>query len=380
MNLSEVETHIEDYWSAGITPELQSSPGVGKSDTIRRLRDKFSERDGFEWGLGIAFIATYSPIDLLGYMIPQKIKVAQTIDGVTREVERTISTYTTPPWMFDEQGRPLNDFKRSILFLDEWDKGEPDVKKTCAELVLHGGIGPHKLGKHVSRVAASNRTKDRSGSTKTFDFLINRMATVMIEPEFGPWEDWANRIGMPPLFIVFAKKHADKVFNADVPKEQGPWMTPRSFVKAVQLIVAQSRRLENAGMKLSNFGADDKDVASMTQAKVATVIGEAGANEIMSWLRMRTSTPDFADIVKDPDGTFVPATVDARTLVAYECSSFADADNIGQVCKYIKRMQQEFHVTFAKAVVKRNHKLILNPDLLKFVKGNTALLNAIGDR
>jgi hypothetical protein len=35
-------------------------------------------------------------------------------------------------------------------------------------------------------------------------------------------------------------------------------------------------------------------------------------------------------------------------------------------------------VTFAKTAVKRDHRLLVQNDMHQFIKGNTALLNAIG--
>lgn len=374
MHLKQLERRIDAYFNSGLCVELIGPPGVGKSDFVKHLRDLFSERDGFEWGLGIAFLATYTPIDLMGYMMANKKTLPQP-DGTM--VETMVSEFTMPPWMLSIDGKPLNSYRKSILFMDEYDKGEPDVKKTAAELFLHGQIGSHRLGSHVHRIAASNRARDRSGSTKSFDFVINRRAELQIEPDFKSWEEWAFGAGMEPIFVLFAKKFSNIVFGADVPKDQGPWCTPRSYAAAVRLLNNHVALLKASGTHVGNYTFDEPTLGAETQEMLTGVIGEAAATQLAGWLRVRLETPDFEQIIKDPAGTGIPNKPDAKMLTCYECSHNVNRASLAAVIKYIKRFDQEFHITFAKGACKKDHTLITAPEMREFIKGNQALMLAI---
>jgi len=377
MFIRQMEREIENYFAANVTVELEGSPGLGKSDAIEALVEKWSQRDGFEWGFGIAFLATYTPIDLMGYMVPVK-RMLPDHNGDMHEV--LVSEYTTPPWMLCRKGKPLNSYKKAVLLLDERDKGEPDVKKTAAELMLKKRIGPHWLGPNVHVIAASNRAKDRSGSTKDFDFIINRRGVLSVEPDFESWENWATAKGIKPVFTLFAKKYPQLIFSGEIPKEQGPYCTPRSYVAAIRLLEARNERMKAAGKDPGlSYGLDaNAEEGAIVQSMVAGVIGEAVTLQLVTHLKMRYETPDYEQIVADPVGTPVPSRPDAKMLVAYECAYHLKAQDAKAVCQYIKHMPPEYHITFAKAAVKRDHRLILDPAMIAFVKGNTALMNAIG--
>jgi|GEM_PF-1563497 len=378
MDLEQLESEIEHYFNANVALEIKSSPGTGKSEFIRYMQRKLSDRDGFEWGLGVAFLATYTPIDLMGYMVPQKVMI-ETLgeDGTVAQSERLRAVYTDPPWLYCEKGRPLNSYKRAIFFMDEYDKAEPDVKKTAAELMLHGAIGPHRLNKTVARVAASNRNKDRSGSTKGFDFVINRRGELDVTNSFNGWEKWALRAGLPPIFIMYAKKYASTVFSDGVPKEQGPWPTPRSYVMAVKFLMQRAQALASAGTPMGNYGVDDRLQRAIIEQELSGLIGPAASTELCTWLAMRNNTPDFADIVKDPVNTPVPSHVDAKFLTVYECAYNVNEATAAQVTRYMKRYPQEFHITFARAACRRQKTLLLNPAMEAFIGDNVALMNAI---
>lgn len=375
MYLNQLRKEIETYFDIGLTVELQSPPGVGKSDWVENLAAELSERDGFEWGYGRAFLGTYTPIDLMGYMIPVKKKVM--VEGV--ETEIMVSEYTLPPWFFAVDGRPLNSFKKAILLMDEYGQGEPDVKKTAADLRLHKRIGPHQLADSVNIICASNRAKDRSGVTKSFDFEINRVAYLNIEPDFASWEAWASKQRIEPIFILFARKYPNLIFNGEVPKDQGPFCTPRSYVAAVKMIRGRAEMMKRLGIaSAGNYGFADQNEGAVVQEQLNGIIGEAASVQMAGWMRMRLETPDYADIVKDPKGVDMPSKPDAKMLVCYECAYHVKSSDMAPVIEFIKRMPPEFHVTFAKTAVKRDHRLLVQQDMHQFIKGNTALLNAIG--
>jgi len=344
--------------------ELGSSPGVGKSEGTDWLVDHLSNRDGFEWGMRKIFIATQTPVDLLGYLVPGQAEFKDPETGETK-VSR-ISEFTMPLWMISDKGIPMNHYKRGIVVFEEWDKGEPDVKKASAEIILNGQAGPWKLHSGIGRLCLVNRSEDRSGSTKNFDFIINRRAEFAVLADVEGWRDWALQHNVDPLFVAFASKYPEVVFSNKIPDKQGPFCTPRSLVKLSQVM---AKRVTPEGkMK----------VDSIANEIITGMIGQAAGMQLSAWMKLRHETPDWEDIIKDPTGIEIPAKPDAQLMVCYECAHRVDMKTAAKCVAFIKRLPPQFSVTFAKAAVRRNYDLINSQAMVEWVAKNASLLNAIG--
>ena len=339
-----------------IAVELQSSPGLGKSDIIEQLIHSLSVRDGFEWGHAELFLATQTPPDLLGYMMPER----RNIDGQ----EYRVSAWTMPAWMMTKDGKPLSHYRRGILFLDEYGQGEADVKRASAQLLLKGELGPWRLPEGWAIVAASNRSEDRSGVTKSFDFVINRRAQIEMLPNLDDWTEWATRNNVSPLTITFANQHPEVVFSGKVPEKQGPWCTPRSLVMADKMLMAMTE----------NGKLPDGPVA---QSVVASLIGTPAARQYFVFVQLENEMPKFDTIVAGPGTVPVPKRPDAQMLVCYNLAHRVSADTVDAVATYMNRFPKEFGVTFVKAATARDYKLINTPAFKKWCSDNSSLMAAL---
>jgi hypothetical protein len=363
MNLLQFKRRARRYLDAGITVQLYSPPGLGKSETTDALVDEYTASDGHPWGLATVMLAAYTPADVLGYLVPRDREVGGKIEAV--------SEFTMPPWMLSDEGKPLNEYKRGILFLDEWDKANPEVKRAAAEILLNGRAGRHQLHDGIGVITASNRAEDRSGSTKEFDFIINRRIQFHLQPDVDSWEDWAVRHGVNPLFIAFAKRNVDIVFSGKVPEKQGPFCTPRSLVMLSKLF--EQSMNEHGSL---NFG--DRVEEAMLTEEATGLIGPEAANHLLTWCKIKTEVPDFVEIVKDPAGTEIPKKPDGKMLVCYDMAHRATVENIDPVVEYALRLPKEFQILFGAAAIKRNHRLISTKAFKDgFIRQNASLLNLI---
>jgi len=365
MLLSQMMEELRGLVDAGIAVEIASSPGVGKSDATVDWVHRQSELDGFEWGLSTTMLATQTPVDLLGYLIPGYREVKDPETGEITKVR--ISEFTMPTWYVSDKGIPLSHYKRALILLDEADKCEPDVSKTSAEIRLKRRLGPWALDrKAVGCVSLVNRVEDRSGTGKKFDFIINRQAEFQVLADVEGWRDWALTHGVDPLFIAFASKYPEVVFSNKVPDKQGPFCTPRSLVNLSQVL--PKRVTPDGKMK----------VDSIANEIITGMIGQAAGMQLHAWMKLRHETPDWDDILKDPSGIGIPAKPDAQLMTCYECAHRVDTKTAGKAVTFIKRLPAQFAVTFAKAAVRRNYDLINTPAFMDWVAKNASLLNAIG--
>jgi len=364
MRFLDLRTAVIDNIDARIATHLRSPPGTGKSDFVEDLVAYLSKRDGFEWGLAICFLATYTPTDLMGYMVPTKIT---NDDGTPGGLA---SVFTTPNWMMTAptakhpHGRHINSFKRGIVFLDEWSQADGDTKKAAAQLKLKGQIGPHRLHDGIAVISAGNRKEDRSGVTKEFDFVINREEELNILPDLASWQSWATDHGIMPLTIAFATQNPAIVFSEKVPDNQGPWTTPRSLCMVDRLLQAKIKRAGEI--------PDD----ATTAEQVAGIMGAGGA-QYMAFVKLEREMPKYEDIVKDPSGVKVPSKPDAQMLVCYQLAHQIKPKDTLSVVTYMERMPKEFAVTFATTACKKQPLLVAEPAFDKWARQNSSLMAAI---
>ena len=369
MNLMQLEQVFPAYFKSGTSIEIQSSPGIGKSEFTYAQPARLSKLLSREVGLSTLFLATQTPTDLMGFMIPG-------VREDSRGVKRRVSEFTEPLWMTTVDGRSVSEYEYGILVLDEFGQGEPDTKRASAELLLNKGLGRHRLPPGWMVAALSNRTQDRSGVTKTFDFLINRRKEIHIEPDVSSWEKWAVANDIHPVFITFAVRNPQIVFESDVPAKQGPWCTPRSLVKLEQ----DFRAMADEEGKLPRFTDEHgrSNIAAMETA--AGWIGSGAAMQMIQMIMLDQELPAYKDIVSHPTTAKVPKKADAQMLVCYQLASRVDDDTLAPIIQYVERMPEEFTITFGRSACARNNELVNTKAFGDWTRRNASLMMAIADR
>lgn len=323
------------------TVELESGPGLGKSEMVDQLAGELGEEMGVPFACKDFFLNSKEAPDIGGFGLP-----AEDEDGAK------IMQYTRAPWM-PRKADPEHGF----IFLDEFRQSQHDVQKPSAELLLKGRVNESWLPITYMVLAASNREKDRSGVQRELMFVTNRRMLINITPDLDSWVDWAERAGdIHWAGIAFAKHKPGIVFQDDIPEKSGPFCTPRSFVQMTYLI-------EQLPMELFTEAA-------------AGYVGEGAAAEFTSFLRVVEELPTFDEIVADPKGCKLPESdrPDAQFATMQMIAHRVDSDTAAPAFNYLKRMPQEFQVAGLKATLKRQPQVLNNPDFAKWVKDNKALI------
>lgn len=360
MNFTQLEKIAPALLSSGKSFELFSSPGRGKSEFINSLPPMMSRLTGDKWGFASCFIATQTPTDMMGFMVPERIK------------DRLMSSFTMPTWMqtidpvtgLPDGGCAL-DYEYGVLHLEEFGQGEADTKRSSSELLLNKRLGQWGLGRGWCVWASSNYASDRSGVTKSFDYLINRRGEIKINDDLASWERWALSHGVSPILITFAKQNPNIVFSEGVPEKQGPWCTPRSLVACEKVL-----------MKMAD--ADGKIPTSPEANEIASgMIGVGGASQLFAMIQLSHVMPAYEDIVKDPKGTQVPTRPDAQMLVCYSLAARVTDKVMKPIVTYIERFPKEFAVTFAKSAARRDPDLIDTEAFSEWCVKNQTLMGTI---
>ncbi len=321
--------------------ELVGPPGVGKSQAVHQAADKIAAKVGQRMTVKDFILTTVEAPDVRGFGLP----------GLDEDGSKVMD-FTKAPWMPRKK-----DSQYGILHLEEFAQASPDVAKPSAELWLNGGVGASHLPITYMVIGSSNREQDRSGVGRGLAFIDNRKMRINIEPNLDAWVDWAERKGVNPFAIAFAKVKPGTVFTSEVPSKPGPFCTPRTFVKTSYLI----NKLE---------------MEMFTEA-AAGYIGEGAAAEFVAFLRVAEELPKWEDIIKDPEGVRMPehrmdATYAAMQMVAHR----VDGQTAKPAFKFLKRMGKEFQVAGLKAVLRRCPQMVSTPDFALWLRENRDLVMA----
>jgi hypothetical protein len=371
MELSRIIELLPHYIAAGVCVEIRGRSGIGKTDMVRQFVFDQNRRSGRSWGVGAHFAATWTPPDVTGYLMPRTVKVTMP-DGSIQE--QTISEWSAPVWLRADPGQAstwLNDFDVPVLVFEEFDKANPEVKKAAAPVILYGGVGGWYLKRGAARIILSNHADDgRQGSTKEFDFVINRKILLHATQTVAAWLDWADRNSIHPMFKAFAEQHPVVVFSGDLPEKQGPYCTPRSLMMLES--VAKNGLITPDGAL--THPDDFTEVAN-------GAIGAPAARDLVTFLKFKDDIPDWSEIVRSPGKAKVSSNAGAQLMSAHFAAYNVDEQTIEQGVTYVKRLRPEFHITFAKAATRRNFRLVNTKPFAKWTNDQpqlVALINALG--
>jgi len=373
MQLDQVMKRVRYFLDAGpkfgrpIAIEITGPSGIGKSEAAVQELHAMAKRDGIEYGIGRHFTASWTPSDVPGYLIPVQRKLPMA-DGTTQEV--TVAEWSMPTWMLDDNGKPLNSFKRGAVIVEEHDKAQPEVKKAFAPVTLLGGIGVHRLHAGIGVIMLTNdASSSRQGSTKRFDFEINRMCILTASASVEGWLHWADQNGVHFLFKSFAEDKPEIVFSGTVPEKQGPFCTPRSLVLLQQI---------------ATFMMDDDGVITDKEGFVEIAQGMIGApatQALMTHIALHDKVPKWREIVADPKRCMVPDNAAGQLMVAHQCAFNVDDKTIEQAVTYVRRLRPEYHMCFVKSATKRNFRLVNSKPLKNWTAEEpqlVALITALG--
>ena len=359
MKLSTFQANALTFFNAGKCIYLRGGPGRGKTDTILAAIPAIAKATGKNLGVVLITAPLLTPTDTEGYLVPTRKETTDTEGKVHSRIE---SKYTDPFWWTTSEGNRLEEYDGGVIFIDEADKADVDVKKILGEMALSGRCGQHQLPKGWVVWMAGNRAGDRSGSTKELDHLINRRFEIDVTDDLEGWTDWAIKHNVHPSFIAFANNNPMIVFPDGAPDKQGPFCTPRSLVSVGHMMVAMSGQ----GNKLRH-DADAVEVA-------AAGIGQAAAAQLFATIRLEDELPPISDIINRPGTTPIPSAPDAQMLVCYKLAMIAEGKTIKPFCEYVERLPTDFGVTFIKALVGRDPMMVANPAILAWCGKNAALM------
>lgn len=357
MRLNDIQARIPLWYEHKLAIYLIGRVGRGKSTTMERAPARIAKHLGKSpKAFGFVCIAgtLLNPPDAVGYMMPRSVG------------DHLEAVFTQPFWFRTDEGKLLTEYEGGIILIDEADKMDVDVKKIVGEMALSGRLGPHRLPSGWVVWFAGNTARDRSGSTKEYDHLINRRMQIEVDDDLESVLEFYASNNVHPVFTGFAKNNPQVVFE-EPPPVPGPWCTPRSL-----------HQLANYGGALAKSHPDNEiPTDHLFREEAAGKIGEGAAMSLFATLDLQKIMPRFEDIVTRPKSTALPESPDAQMMVCYVLASRVTSENIVPVIDYVDRLPSEFSICFGKAAVARDVKLVTTKGFQNWARANSSLMMAI---
>lgn len=335
MKPSLLKEAIITYLEAGLNPYIHSSPGMGKSDIVRSVRDYY---ESLFTGFGF-----------------RDIRASQ-FDAVDTRGLPTVKDQTTfwcTPSFWPTEGR-------GIIFLDELSSAVPLTKAALYQLILDRCLGDYKVPDEWYIIAAGNLETDNAIVSKDGTALDSRFAHLYLEVDVTDWVAWALDNGLYMPLVAFIKFRPTLLHVFDPKSKARSFPCPRTvyFVS----------RLYDSGKTIN---------PALEYELVSGIVGEGFTVEWLAFHRIFRSLPNPDMVLANPQSASIPT--DIATLYAL-CGALAKKvteSSMDNFYTYLKRLRievadrgKELGIVAMQLAVKRDSKLVNTSAYIKWIAEN----------
>jgi len=194
--------------------------GIGKSESVQQ----FCKENGYFYQP--LFLSHQETADLIGIPVEK--------DGKT--------IWSKPVWLQQLEEESKN--RDCVLFLDELNRAQLDVRQVALQLVLDKQIHQHRLPDNTFIVAAINPSEDEKMDYQVDEIdpaLMDRFLPIYLEPDAKEWLEYASSNHLHPLIIKFISKYPEYLYYIDENNEIYP--TNRSWTKLSKLLMSFEEKI-----------------------------------------------------------------------------------------------------------------------------------------
>lgn len=171
---------------------LKGGHGIGKSQILNQIGQEIGYDRVITLFLGQAADA--------GDIIGLPTRIATTINGE----ETFVTDFAPPKWW------PRDMDEKVIIFLDELNRGKPEIMQCIMDMVLNRKLNGRDLPHATRIVGAMNPIDDGYYQVEDLDpAFVDRWNIYDFQPSVEEWVDWAFNSGVNPLVRTFITHHPD---------------------------------------------------------------------------------------------------------------------------------------------------------------------------
>lgn len=163
------------YFQPKQTILLRGRHGIGKSELAYQMAETWGLRKVVE-----RRVAQLSEGDIIGLPDREAVRV-----GGADSKEWKVTSFLPTDWFLDAMLEPC------LVFLDEINRGTPEVQQACFQFVEKGELNGRKIHPDSRIMAAVNFSREYNVTPLGFAFL-DRFAIFDLEPDKQDWITWAK--------------------------------------------------------------------------------------------------------------------------------------------------------------------------------------------
>jgi len=236
-NSSQLEKVYQVACDTSVSVIVEGEHGIGKSESVY----SFAKSNDFH--VEPLFLSHQEVADLIG--IPTLERDAN---------DFALTTWSKPIWLHRLEEAAKNG-QRCILFLDELNRAQTDVRQAALQLVLDKQIHEHRLPKTVvdgvaydTFVVAAVNPADGFYQVDELDpALMDRFLHFKLQVNADSWLEWATENKIHKTIVAFISNSKDKLYVRDENATMFP--TPRSWAKLSELLFSyENKELDNQAL------------------------------------------------------------------------------------------------------------------------------------
>ena len=305
-----------------MTTLVEGHMGIGKSTLLEMLAKKTKYP---------TFYFDCTTADLGDIMIP-KINHLEGVDFVSYAINEMLGLHLNEPVIVD---------------LDELGKSNPSVLKGLTRFMLERQIGNYKLHPKSLLFATTNLSSEGVGDMFQAHQLDRVNKIEMRKPTSEEWLTYGINKGLNENALGFAKEFSS-VFD-DFRDIKNPDDNPYIYHPQA---VGREKFVTPRGLERASYILDARDRLSdnSLMSNLIGTIGERGAMDMMSFVKLADKMPTKQDILDDPKTAKVPDSASATCLVVFRALATMDKDYINPWMIYLDRLDAEAQGMFANGV------------------------------
>lgn len=145
-----------------------------------------------------------------------------------KQTGKTRMAYSKPAWV------PEYNEKGTLLFLDDYVRGNPQLLQACMDLILEQKYISWSLPKKTT-ICLSNNPDDGCSNVNSLDEAQRtRFMNFEVAFDLSTWMNWAEKNNIDGRCINFVASYANELFEGD--EEGNRICNPRSFVMFANMI------------------------------------------------------------------------------------------------------------------------------------------------
>ena len=233
------------------------------------------------------------------------------------------------------------------VMCDEYGKANNSVKLGLTRFLLERMLGNYKLHPKSLLFATTNLSAEGVGDMLQAHQCDRITVAEMRKPTSEEWITWGINNDVDHNVLGFAKDFTN-IFDdfRDVKNpDDNPYIFHPQAVGRSKFVTA--RGLEKASNWLK---VRDKLSDNSLMSNLIGTIGERGALDLMSFVKLADQMPTRQDILDDPKTAKIPDSASAVCMVVFRSLSTMDKDFINPWMTYLDRLDAEAQGMFANGV------------------------------